>query len=274
MPKPITVLTLVHNREQPLINQLYGIAHNSQLPTEVIVVRMNEPIAALPELPFPVKQLRLDCNNGLHLAAARNYAMQQSQTEDNIFLDVDCIPSSTLVAAYGAALSSHNKLVSGRVRYLSETQTNSLYPGKDLFPCSIADPVRSEDEDFTHELFWTLNFGCSQTTFRHIGGFDERYEGYGAEDTDFGFTARSKGIGIYTLNAVAFHQYHPSYSPPLNHLASILKNATLFFHKWAVWPMEGWLQAFEKLGFIKRQAEQITLLRTPTSEEIAKAIKI
>jgi len=273
MLDPITILTLVHNRERALINQLQGIANNSQFPIEVIIVRMNEPSAPLPDLPFAVKQLRLDQDKGINLASARNYAMQHSRTDFNIFLDVDCVPSSTLITAYSATLPSSDNLVSGRVRYLSKKHTKALYPGKDLLSCSVADPVRSEDEDFTHELFWTLNFGCSKATFQHIGGFDEQYNGYGAEDTDFAFTARSQGIGILTLDAIAFHQYHPSYWPPLNHLESILKNAKLFFDKWATWPMEGWLQAFEELGYIQRQADDITLLRKPTAGEIARAIK-
>ena len=61
-----------------------------------------------------------------------------------------------------------------------------------------------------------------------IGGFDASYTGYGAEDTDFAFTAKEQGIDFYLSQARAYHQQHTVYRPPLNHLSSIVANANRF----------------------------------------------
>ncbi|GHE35900.1 galactosyltransferase-related protein [Sphingobacterium griseoflavum] len=273
MREPFTLLTIVHGREQALRNQLLAVAMNTVLPTEVIIVHMNEPIKELPNLPYTVRQLCQQSDLGLNLAAARNYAMRHSHTERNIFLDVDCIPSATLFEEYMVAFAGEDYLVSGRVRYLSREQTSSLDLSGNLIENSQPDPVRSRFDQFTHELFWTLNFGCTKQTFTKIGGFDERFSGYGAEDTDFAFAAREQGIDILTINATAFHQYHPSYAPPLNHIVDILHNADYFYNKWGKWPMEGWLKAFEERGYIAWTAAEIELLRQPTPEEIASTLK-
>ena len=42
--------------------------------------------------------------------------------------------------------------------------------------------------------------------------------------------------------ARAYHQHHPSSSPPVQHLADILRNGALFRRRWGRWPMEGWLR--------------------------------
>ncbi|WDF66839.1 galactosyltransferase-related protein [Sphingobacterium oryzagri] len=273
MSNQISILTLVHHRTQALHNQLSAIAGSTAYPAELIVVHMNEDIPVLPPQPFPVRQLRLGSDSGLNLAAARNYAMEHALTEKNVFLDVDCLPASTLIAEYDAALEGENCLVGGRVRYLSQHATENLDRLKNLFEHSQPDPIRPDDKDFTHELFWTLNFGCTKRTFARIGGFDTAFAGYGGEDTDFAFQARKLHIAIRTIDATAFHQHHASYSPPLNHLEDILRNAHVFYKKWGIWPMEGWLSAFEEHGYIRRSQHDVTLLRTPTDREIEAALK-
>ena len=89
-------------------------------------------------------------------------------------------------------------------------------------------------------------------TWRRIGGFDEEFLGYGAEDTDFGFTADAAGIGLtWVGGATAYHQWHPSESPPIRHLDDILRNGRIFARRWGWWPMEGWLEAFQARGLIR-----------------------
>ena len=60
----------------------------------------------------------------------------------------------------------------------------------DRAPCGTAQPagwptqLAAEDE---YRLFWSLSFAVTGDVVR-VGGFDEAYEGYGGEDTDFAFT--------------------------------------------------------------------------------------
>ncbi len=57
----------------------------------------------------------------------------------------------------------------------------------------------------------------------------EQYIGYGAEDTDFGQVAASRGIALtWVGGAWAYHQYHPGSDPPVQHLTDIVRNAAIF----------------------------------------------
>ena len=56
-----------------------------------------------------------------------------------------------------------------------------------------------------YELFWSLCFGIRKKTFIKLGGFDTRFEGYGGEDTNFSFTARSQNLPLYKISVLTYH---------------------------------------------------------------------
>ncbi|WP_231635642.1 glycosyltransferase family 2 protein [Novosphingobium sp. ST904] len=115
-------------------------------------------------------------------------------------------------------------------------------------------------------------FGIHRERFFDLGGFDEAFTGYGAEDTDFGFRAREVGLPLLFMGGPgAFHQHHDSFEPPLQHLDDIVRNANVFRVRWDRWPMEGWLAAFQKLGLVLWEQDRLSVHRRPTDEEIAHA---
>jgi hypothetical protein len=149
-----------------------------------------------------------------------------------------------------------NGLVMGTPNYL-ESKVDEPFTDEDLKKASKPHPARPKInsglqkwEDYA--MFWSLCFGISKTNFIKIGGFDERYTGYGGEDTDFAFMAKDRGVDFYLSDATVFHQPHTVYSPPVNHLNDIVKNSTAFKNKWGWWPMENWLNDFEEMGLIER----------------------
>lgn len=269
-----SILTLVHQRKDALRFMLEGIASMSVLPKECIIVHINEPSYPLPErYPFSVQSYTIFTGDTLNLAAARNKAIEYSSSEYNVFLDVDCIPHVLLLQQYRDQFRTGDVLISGRIRYLPQG-CHLLETWKDrLDEISAPDPVREGFAQYPYELFWSLNFGCSRRAFDRIGRFDEGYRGYGAEDTDFAFQARACGIPLHTVDAFAYHQYHPTYNPPLPHLRSIVQNAELFYRKWGTWPMAGWLNAFESMGFIARTHNSVQILRIPSEKEVASCLK-
>ena len=110
-----------------------------------------------------------------------------------------------------------------------------------------------------HTLFWSLSFAVHAALWRELGGFCEQYTGYGAEDTDFGQVAASRGIALtWVGGAWAYHQYHPSPDPPVQHLTDIVRNAAIFHRRWGWWPMTGWLREFERRGLIVFEARTQT----------------
>ncbi|MEJ7800729.1 MAG: galactosyltransferase-related protein [Ilumatobacter sp.] len=127
----------------------------------------------------------------------------------------------------------------------------------ELEPLAAYQPGRPTPRTTLHrteryELFWSLSFALDRSSWDRIGGFDERYVGYGGEDTDFARRAERANVPIwFAPGPQAFHQYHPVSSPPVEHLRAICRNATIFFETWGSWPMEGWLSAFAAEGLIE-----------------------
>ena len=128
-----------------------------------------------------------------------------------------------------------------------------------------------DSEDW--HMVWTLVLAVRRSVLRAIGGLDEGYAGYGAEDTDLAFRARDAGLGLRFHPAEVFHQHHGVHRPPLNHLEDILVNARRFRQVHGLWPMDGWLRQFAAAGLIDwdPDGERLELLRRPTEDELAAA---
>jgi len=201
--------------------------------------------------------------DGLPLARARNAGARHALdagAELLVFLDVDCIPGEALVARYEAAARGAPALLCGPVAYLPPAPAGG-YPAAALQSLATphpARPVPPGDEvqhGGDHALFWTLSFAVTAATWRRVGGFCEDYVGYGGEDTDFGQLAKRAGVELcWVGGAWAFHQHHATESPPVRHLADILRNAALFQRRWGWWPMRGWLTAFAERGLARHDS--------------------
>jgi GT2 family glycosyltransferase len=281
--KSTSIIVLVKNRQHHLENILSGIQQLSIPPDETIVIHMNEPISPAPEN-FRGRLIRKPLQiseTPLPLAQARNLGATTAQGEILVFLDVDCIPASGLVMDYRYALEqTPGAIAMGEVYYLPNSLPTNWNEGYLRYK-GRPHPARTylknsaiqETQDY--HLFWSLNFAVSRKTFWDtIGGFDEQFQGYGAEDTDFALTAQDSGVPlVWVKDAATFHQYHEQYSPPLQHFSDIIRNAQVFYQKWGRWVMENWLQQFADAGYIhwSGSSEQLDILRLPTKEAIAAA---
>lgn len=269
----VNVITLVHGRERQLDNVIRGLEQGSLMPEAFWVVFMNQPARELRSDRFPIHCLVVDdASHGLPLARARN-AVRQCEGEQWVFLDVDCIPSQSLLSDYTAALRERPEALHlGEVRYLPSSTRMEHWTQATLMRDGVAHPLSQyrgkPGSLLAHHLFWSLNFACTREVFERIGGFDEGYLGYGAEDTDFAFSARHHGVELRTAAALAFHQYHPTWRPPLNHFSAIVANAQRFHQRWAQWPMEGWLGEFAELGLVSWTSDSLEILRHPIDAEV------
>lgn len=279
----ISVCTIVKGRDQQLRNLIWGLQKNFEFPQELVIVSMNEAAPKkLPVCDFEVKTVELnDETNKLPLAAARNLAAQTATSDRLVFLDVDCIPRPCHLKWMNNFLDETGGLVMGEVRYLPKQPLDRLQDLKLLEKTAEPHPRRPFVAKggllSTHDYhyFWSLNFGLDRSTFNKIGGFDEQFTGYGGEDTDFAFQARHQRIPFHLGGAIAYHQYHPSYQPPLQHFDDIIKNAQIFRQKWGKWCMESWLQAFAEAGYIEWEEasdKEINILKRPTEQEVQAAI--
>jgi len=274
MMDDVAVCTLVKGRAGHLHAMLDGLARGTRLPDRCVVVEMGPQPTALPALPFPVVLHHMP-SPGLPLAAARNAAARLAAATRLIFLDVDCIPAANLVEALAADIAAADALICCEVRYLAAADRGldeaamlargQRHPIRDFPPAGLRPEPNAG-------LFWSLAFGIRRESFIRLGGFDEGFTGYGAEDTDFAFRARAAGLPLlFTGSARAFHQHHAIHDPPLHHFADIVANADRFRALHGFWPMQGWLDAFAGMGLIAAPGggTALRILRAPTAAEIA-----
>jgi hypothetical protein len=272
----VSVLTLVKGRHDHLERLIEGLRRSDVAPLELVIVNMDARNNTMPQADFPIRTLSMP-STGLPLARARNAAAAAASGEVLLFLDVDCIPMRTLIGMMAAHVTRTSDLYCAEVKYLGPGDIATDWRETDLLQRAFPHPARAFPEhgvraETNAGLFWSLLFGMRRSAFAKIGGFDEDFVGYGAEDTDFGFRAKRAGMTLYFLGGTgAVHQHHDVYDPPLQHFSDIVRNAILFHQKWLVWPMEGWLHRFEALGLINWQRESLCITRAPTVSEILDA---
>ena len=210
---------------------------------------------------------------GLPLAAARNagaYAARAGGAELLIFLDVDCLPGADLVKVYADAAADRDRrdpaLRPGRLPATAAARAVTTSNTSTAIPSTPAGPPRRPAPGSA-----AATTGCSgpcrsrspASAWDRIGGFCERYQGYGAEDTDFAMLAQSRGVDLtWVGGAAAYHQWHPTSTPPLPHLDDLLRNGRLFAERWGWWPMEGWFDQFAALGLVRPAEDGDGWIRT------------
>lgn len=268
-----SVVTLNKGRRAHLLRLLEGLMRGAS-PDECVVVEMDGDETPLPATPFPVRRVAFP-HEGLPLAAARNAGRRAAKSDTLIFLDVDCIPSKDLVAGLAGAAADHDGLICCEIRYLPAGAVTVGWRETDLDRLGLPHPARSFPETGVARIdnpgmFWSLAFAVRAAAFDRLGGFDEGFSGYGAEDTDLAFRAARIGVPLLFAGGLrAFHQHHASCDPPLQHFSDIVRNARRFQVRHGVWPMPGWLDAFAERGLIASDREGgLTVLRLPNAEEI------
>lgn len=271
MPMPV-VVTIVRGRHTHLRRQREWLAQCDPQPLGHVVVAMGDvEVASVLDahpVPCPTTLELLPDQPELPLSKARNVGVRLARDqggESVILLDVDCLPEPGLVGDYARALQvagadqgGRPVVICGRVRYLPEGLNEADHTASVLDQVSRDHPARvvPEGEQLVEgdpRLLWSLNLAVGIEDWDRIGGFDERFVGYGGEDTDFGQRlAAAGGSMLWTSSAGVFHQYHPTQNPPVQHAAAIARNVNLFRTIWGFEPMEGWLTEFERRGVLRR----------------------
>lgn len=260
------IVTIAHGRHEHLARQLLWVAALRPRAHVHVVVAMGDPdIAKIVALAPGTVLVSIPGGRELPLAAARNRGVAVATDEGATavaLLDVDCLPEPGLVADYMTALDAARgiSVVTGRVRYLPPRLSDSEHTLARLSEAAKDHPLRTVptgDELLPADvnLLWSLNIAATIADWQRIGGFDERYVGYGGEDTDFGRRLQAAGGTLWwARGAGVFHQWHPTSSPPVQHAAAIARNANLFRSIWGEDPMPGWLEALERSGQLRGTA--------------------
>lgn len=273
----ISVLTIVRGRSAHLANLIAGLDRQTRLPDELVIAWMQDTPTPLPATRFPVRSVMVP-GDPMPLAAARNRAAAAARGKQLILLDVDCIPARGLVERYGATADAAGVRL-GEVLYLppgdptgaSDSALDRIGVRHPAKPAIAEDEVRPTP---SHGELWGLSFAMSAADWARTGGMDERYVGYGGEETDFAARLERAGVTMaWVGGARAYHQHHPIHIPPLQHFEAILRNARLFHAIWGRWCMDYWLGQFAERGLITIEDACLTVLRHPTPDEVAATLE-
>ena len=256
----VSVIIMFHGRLKHLVNVLKGLQLGISLPDEIILVEMAIEKSMVPNYKLNIQHYLISdyVSDKLPLARARNHGAQMATCDILTFLDVDCVPSNDFIYKIRNTSYLNNALYMARPLYLSKNVEEVCFVWLEDF--AIEHPIRPNYTDTfqceDYGQFWSLCFYMTSNLFFEIGGFDEDFIGYGAEDTDFAFKCRDYGIPLYLTDNNVYHQQHSFCRPPLNSLEAIVKNSNQFYSKWAIWPMVNHLEKFNKLGIISWNESQ------------------
>jgi N-acetylglucosaminyl-diphospho-decaprenol L-rhamnosyltransferase len=264
----IGLATIQHGRRAHLEQQAAAAASLGGLDRYLVVSMDATPAPAGAEL------LRLASPDAdrLPLAAARNAAVAHLQDCDLVVLiDVDCVPGVELLSAYARAarqIRLDSALLMGPVGWLAEP-----LPATGLSQTAAERAQQTVKRTFPRtgvlretrpELFWSLSFAVAPAGFAAVGGFDEGYVGWGAEDTDFGRRAQRRGLELWkAAGAWAYHQPHAPARRRAGQIRALAENALRFRAQWGDWPMPDVLAELRAAGQIRWSAEGSTIVLTP-----------
>ena len=204
---------------------LEGQTYPRELFEVLIVDDGSEPPLERPcSTPLNVKVVRQE-RRGFGIARARNTGVRAAAGDILLFLDSDMIAEAGWVAAH--ARWHHvvsDALTVGFCTYVSvdginaETIRHRIGSLKELFSDRPADPpeleglmLRTNDlTSRTDDVFCAMlggNYGIGKDFYELVGGTDESFARWGAEDTEFAYRAYTRGgLLIPVRDGLAWHQ--------------------------------------------------------------------
>lgn len=233
-----SLIVTTYNRPDALELVLRGFAAQSDLNFELLIADdgSTEETRRVIErfrqnAPFTIKHV-WQADTGFRAAAIRNKACLQSQGDYLVFTDGDCIPAHDFIAKH-RNLAEQGYFLAGNRILLGETFTAEAI-AKQLpvfdWPLSAWRTIQSHGginrllpllrlplPGFLRKLpkkRWqgvkTCNLSLWRSDFERINGFDERYCGWGLEDSDLVIRLLRAGVHHKSARFAApvFHLWH------------------------------------------------------------------
>ena len=228
----VSLVVTTYNRADALDVVLRSIARQSVFPNEVIVADDGS-TSATKELvektsvgfPVPLHHCWHE-DKGFRLSAIRNKAMAQATSDYIVMVDGDIALHRHFIRDH-IRIAASGQFIQGRRTLVLEKLTNDLLSGKktrvtcwskgiqnrlNACCCKILSPVVSSI--FSKQQYIGSIRGCNMAFWKSdiiaVNGFNEAFEGWGREDSEF--VARLFNNGIrrkdLRLGGVAYHLYH------------------------------------------------------------------
>jgi len=216
-PRP-TVSVVVTHYQQPaqLARTWAALCRQTVAPSEVVIA--DDGSAPPPVVPVggPAVRVVTQPDHGFRAAAARNLGARHTTGEVLVFLDADTVPEPGFLQSLTRRVAlCPDVLAVGRRRHADLT---GLPPGadpgdaprldepawlRDAYAAS-RDLLDADGRSFRFVISAVL--ACRRSLFDDLGGFDERFVGYGGEDWDLAYRAWNAGaVLVHERAAVAWH---------------------------------------------------------------------
>ena len=225
--RPVSVVIPTYRASAALALTLAGLERQDwpgELLEVVVVDDGSDPPVQPPPSPLNLRVVR-QRRRGFGLARARNTGARAAAHDILVFLDGDVIAEAGLIRAH--ARWHHavgDALTQGFCAYVSPAGLSAevlrAHPGalQTLFDAQASDPpwierhmARTGDLTSRHtDLFRAVtghNLAISRALFEEAGGFDESFNRYGGEDTEFAYRVHNRGgLLVPVREAFAWHQ--------------------------------------------------------------------
>lgn len=188
-------------------------------------------------------------------ARARNAGASASVGHLLIFLDDDMLPDPGFISAHlEAARQFPGAVVVGACPVAGARRPFSRmiarwYAGQ----FDAMTTTATTGHTLTAFQVFTGNLMVPRAVFERIGGFDERFEGYGGEDTDFGIRLVAAGIPLrYAPWAVAAHRFGASWPVWISRVRALAASTILLVEKHPRWAREFPVGQMEPSSVLRR----------------------
>lgn len=236
----VSLVVLTYNWPQALERVLRSVAAQTRRPDEVLVAddgstpdtaRLIERLAR--ELALPLHHLWQE-DHGFRAARCRNRGIAASRGDYVVLIDGDMLLHPAFIADHLALAAPGCFLQGGRLKATAAETARLLGGGQPVFAPWMAGDFH--EFDGTRRLYafrqpalarWkararsggrvmSCNMGFWRADLLRVNGFDERMEGYGAEDRELAARLENAGVRRRQLKwaALAVHLWHRSRAQP------------------------------------------------------------
>lgn len=220
---------------------LEALEHQTEPPLEVIVANdgdCDDLTDSAERETILVRNIRTGPRRGA--AAARNAALDECRGDIVLFLDDDVVADANLIAAH---LDVHRHCANAVALGLRRRVPYPVWttaPLRDWGDLSSSDGRIGalEGRDWLARwwaFFQTCNASVPAVSVREAGGFDERFQGWGFEDTDLGYRLHAKGMSVHAVTtSIPLHlDAEESARNRFERTQAYLRNASAFIQKWS-----------------------------------------
>lgn len=204
-------------------------------PIEVLIVEMSgAPTARAACEAAGISYVHVESEGVFHKTRALNEGLRRTRSDLVMAYDVDLVPLGRTLERHWTLADRHRELLVTGYRLMSEE--SSVSPGG-LESAAARARVAPEDAEFSlrRYLLHGERFGIApvfeRSRLEAIGGWDEQYVGWGAEDQDVISRYLGSARALLRAQELCYLHLHHEHAPGWNDLERVVANRRRYYEK-------------------------------------------